>query len=62
MTNPARIVDTLTRWPGLDDDELSKRSGVRPRQQVNQICRFLEAAGKLTRRVGPEGKIINLLA
>src|SRR6185312_13440771 len=61
MTNLERVMASLSRWPGQDDDRLSKSSGVKPRQQVNQICRSLEEVGRLTRRVGPEGKIINRL-
>jgi hypothetical protein len=60
-TNADRIVATLRRWPDLNDDELSVRSGVLPRQQVNIICRKLEAAGIVNRRRGPSGKIVNRL-
>jgi hypothetical protein len=37
-TNIERLVATLERWPGLDDDQLGHQSGIQPRQQVNQIC------------------------
>lgn len=43
----------------LDDDQLAARTGVQPRQQVNQICRALERAGLVRRYVGPDGKIVN---
>ncbi|WP_327039673.1 hypothetical protein [Micromonospora maris] len=46
----------------LDDDQLSQRTGVRPRQQVNQICRALHLAGTIRRHEGPDGKIVNELA
>ena len=50
MANADRILETLKRRPeGLDDDELSQLSGVTPRQQVNMICRKLEASGILLR-------------
>ncbi len=43
----------------LDDDQLADRTGVSPRQRVNQICRELELAGVVRRRPGPDGKIVN---
>jgi hypothetical protein len=46
----------------LDDDQLSERSGIRPRQAVNQICLALERAGALRRYQGDSGKIVNHLA
>lgn len=61
VTNEDRIVATLARMPGLDDDELSLASDVKPRHQVNQICRRLEAEGRLFRQVGDRGKIVNRL-
>ena len=45
----------------LDDDQLARRTGIRPRHAVNQVCRALEAAGILRRYVGPDGKIVNEL-
>src|SRR3712207_5812175 len=60
MGNEQRIIEALRAQNGLDDDELSSRSGVRPRQQVNQICRRLEARGVLTRE-RLHGKIMNRL-
>jgi hypothetical protein len=61
VTNTQRIIEALRRNAGLDDDDLSKQTGVRPRQQVNQICRRLEARGVLSRVRGEEGKILNVL-
>lgn len=46
----------------LDDDELARRTGITPRQSVNQTCRRLEAAGLLRRIPGPEGKLVNVLS
>jgi hypothetical protein len=43
----------------LDDDQLADRTGISPRQRVNQICRELERAGMVRRRSGPNGKIVN---
>ena len=45
MNNTDRIAYMLRRQPGLDDDELSYLTGVRPCQQVNRICRLLESQG-----------------
>jgi len=56
-----RIIVTLRQWPDLDDDELSLRSGVKPRQQVNILCRRLEQQGVLGRFIGSRGKIVNRL-
>lgn len=43
----------------LDDDQVVARTGISPRQTVNQICRALERAGMVQRRPGPDGKIVN---
>jgi hypothetical protein len=45
----------------LDDDDLAKNAGVRPRQTVNLICRALERQGALQRYRGRDGKIVNEL-
>jgi hypothetical protein len=60
-TNEQRILATLRDHPGLNDDDLSVAARVRPRQQVNQICRRLESRGLLRRQIGPRGKIVNFL-
>jgi len=60
-TNTDRVIETLQRWPGLDDDQLAHQANIRPRQQVNQICRHLESLGKLRRSMGPENKTVNTL-
>jgi hypothetical protein len=42
-TNPERVVEALRASSRpMDDDQLSDRSGVKPRQAVNRICRDLE--------------------
>lgn len=56
-----RILEAI-RYAPLDDDVLAKRLGVSQRQSINQTARRLESQGKLRRSVGPEGKIVNLLA
>lgn len=61
MTNAERIIALLSKSPGLDDDELSSHTNIKPRQQINQICRRLQSEGILQRLRGPNGKIINLL-
>jgi hypothetical protein len=61
VNNTQRIIDALRLHAGLDDDELSRQTGVQPRQQVNQICRRLEARDVLSRVRGQEGKILNVL-
>lgn len=59
MTNADRILELLGAHPGLDDDEIAKLAQISPRQQVNQLCRRLEANGLLVRRKGPSGKVCN---
>lgn len=60
-TNEQRIIAMLRDRPGLDDDELSKATGVSPRQQVNQICRQLELRRLVRRETDARGKIVNFL-
>jgi hypothetical protein len=55
-----RVLDELRHSSlALDDDELALRLAVSPRQTINQVCRRLERAGRLHRRLGPNGKIVN---
>lgn len=61
MTNAEKILALLSRNPGLDDDEISSHANIRPRQQVNQICRLLESRGQIKRTRGPRGKVVNYL-
>lgn len=44
----------------LDDDELAALLGKR-RQHVNQVARRLEAAGRISRLIGPQGKLVNAI-
>lgn len=63
LTHRERIVQALRLSPRpLDDDQLSQRTQIRPRQAVNQACRALERAGVLRRYQGPDRKIVNELA
>ncbi len=51
MSNTDHILDYLNESGGnLCDDCLSKQTGIKPRQQVNQICRRLGSTERLTRR------------
>ncbi len=61
-THRERITEALrlSRLP-LDDDQLSERTGIRPRQAVNQACRALERDGFLRRYTGGSGKLVNEL-
>jgi hypothetical protein len=43
----------------LDDDQVAARTGISPRQTVNQICRSLERAGMVRPRPGSDGKVVN---
>ena len=61
MTNAEKIIALLSKSPGLDDDEISSHANIRPRQQVNQICKRLELQGQISRVRGPRGKIVNYL-
>ncbi|MCY3684544.1 MAG: hypothetical protein OXH16_24395 [Gemmatimonadetes bacterium] len=61
ITNRDRIIKLLSQQSRLDDDEISELTEIKPRQQVNQICRDLVRLGKLKRFQGPKGKIVNQL-
>ena len=62
QSNEAWILRSLRHaTSALDDDELARRTGISPRQTVNQICRRLTAEGVLVRHSGPDGKIVNEL-
>lgn len=62
VTNRERVLAALAASSHpLDDDELSGRTGIKPRQSVNQICRRLEAEGLVVRASGATGKIVNAL-
>jgi hypothetical protein len=59
MTNADVILAAIREEPGSTDAELRQRTGVEPHQQVNQICRRLEAQGSILRRSRPDGRIGN---
>ena len=59
MENDSLILFLLRRFPGLDDDELSRLSGLTPTQRVKRVCRDLESRQLLERGAGHEGKIGN---
>jgi hypothetical protein len=62
LNNQDRILQEIRLSSvALDDDQLSQRSGITPRQTVNQICRALTEAGILRRPTGPDGKKVNEL-
>jgi len=62
MNNEQRILEALRANGPMDDDQLSERSRVTPRQQVNQICHRLAKKGRITRQAPPGGKIVNSLS
>ena len=49
----------LRRFPGLDEDELARLSGLTPARRVKRACRDLESRELLERRAGPNGRIAN---
>jgi len=59
MGNREVLLDYIRFHPGLDDDELSHRLRIEPRQQVNSKCRELARSGLITRRKGPNDKLCN---
>ena len=60
MTNGERILELILRQPGLTDEQIRRKTGIEPHQQVNQICRKLATQGLVIRRPGREGLIVNL--
>ena len=55
MTNIEKIFGVVSRQvpsSGICDDCLERMADVHPRQQVNQICRRLEAEGRIARKLG----------
>ena len=58
-TNEEILSDAIQKWPGRDDDQLAKLTGISPRQQVNQIANSLESKGKVRRVIGSAGKLVN---
>ena len=59
MENDRLILLLLSRFPGLDDDELTRLSGLTPARRVKRVCRDLASRQLLERRAGPDGKVEN---
>ena len=59
MDSDSLILFLLRRFPGLDDDELSRLSGLTPTRRVKRVCRDLEKRQLLERRAGHQGKVGN---
>lgn len=62
MSHADTILDLIRRAPGLTDAEIHRRTGIGPHQQVNQVCRRLEAWSLIRREAGQDGRILNLPA
>ena len=61
MTNRERVLALIRSEPaGLTDCQVRERTGIRPHQQVNQICRKLAEEGLTERRPGPAGRLVNI--
>lgn len=58
-THADRLLAYVRAHPGLDDDELSLRLDIKPRQTINMIARRLEGEGMIERVPGPRNKIVN---
>jgi hypothetical protein len=64
LTNKEEIYDLLQRHPeGLDDDDITRLTGIQPRQQVQQLCNQLAGSKRIRResveKVGKRRKIHN---
>ncbi len=62
MSNRDRILSLITANADLTDRQIREATGIEPHQQVNQICRRLEADGLIYRQRGPNGLIMNRAA
>ena len=50
MTNADTLLTLIDKHPeGLDDDEISEKTGIKPRQQVYYLCTRLAAEGRIRR-------------
>jgi len=50
VTNADTLLTLINEHPeGLDDDEISERTAIKPRQQVYYICTRLAAEGRIRR-------------
>jgi len=58
-----RVLEQILKEPGLDDDELSRRTRIMPRQRIQQLCAQLAEKGEVirqsTERRGKRRKICN---
>lgn len=59
MENDELIHYLLRRFPGLDDDELARLSGLTPARRVKRVCRDLARRELLERRAGSNGRVEN---
>lgn len=60
MTNREQVLALIRSEPtGLTDTEIRERTGIRPHQQVNQICLTLARQGLTVRRAGPDDRLRN---
>jgi hypothetical protein len=61
VTHRERIRQALEVQNELSDTQLCQRTGIQPHQQVNTLCRQLEAEGIIRRERGSNGIIRNIL-
>ena len=59
MDNDELLLFLLQHFPGLDDNELSRLSGLTPARRVKRVCRDLEGRQLLERKAEPSGRIAN---
>jgi len=64
MTNKEQVFDLIQGHPEvLDDDDISDLTGIKPRQQVQQLCNQLAASNRIRRqsveKTGKRRKIHN---
>lgn len=59
MDNDELLLILLQHFPGLDDNDLSRLSGLTPARRVKRVCRDLEDRQLLERKAGPNGRIAN---
>ena len=63
MKNEERILIMIrSSAGGLTDREIGEHTGIRPHQQVNQICNRLARKGLTRRECGPQGLLLNVPA
>ena len=53
------VLFLLGRFPRLEDDELSRLSGLTPVRRIKRPCRDLEGRQLLERKAGPKARIEN---